>query len=205
MPDSLAPGPNPKPAKTMSSRLLTMKFMQRAAASAAQPTVEEQPETPSPKRPRLSAPSSPAQPLSDLEAVNAALAAEEQKRAEAITRQAAEAGESEWVLDYHGTGGSPVSAYPAKPSILAADSLDTEPQESGRRSFGNFKPKKQVMIMDPNEPDSGRKPKAEVKLHKLNSISGGRGSSGSRISGGGGDGGSGGGKKHSKSGKKRSR
>jgi hypothetical protein len=88
----------------------------------------------------LSAPSSPA-PNSDLEAVNAALAAEERKRAEAIARQAAEAGESEWVLDFHGSGGFPGVAQPV---IVAADSLDGEYEDSGRMSFGNFKPKKKA-------------------------------------------------------------
>lgn len=117
--------------------------MQRSAASAAQASINDDPQTPSPKRPRLSAPSSPAN-NSDLEAVNAALAAEERKRAEAVARQAAEAGESEWVLDFHGSGGFPGAAQPV---IVAADSLDGEFEDSGRMSFGSFKPKKKAYNM----------------------------------------------------------
>ncbi|KAI2639723.1 hypothetical protein GGS26DRAFT_281318 [Hypomontagnella submonticulosa] len=97
----------PTPTKTMSSRLLTMKFMQRAAA------------TPS------SNPSSPATPNSDKQAskrrkvahkpakrddadslaqidqavVQAAIAEEERKRQEALLQHAAELGDARWVLD----------------------------------------------------------------------------------------------------------
>lgn len=121
--------------------------MQRAAASSS-PAVEE-PETPSPKRQRLSANNTPETPNSDLEAVQAALAAEEQKRQDAIARQAAEAGESNWVLNFSisdpAAPTSPVPAYPSRPKIVAADSLDAETQGvsyGGRKSFGNYKPKK---------------------------------------------------------------
>jgi hypothetical protein len=119
--------------------------MQRAAASAA--TKEPQSLTPdegkhTPKRPRLSTePASPSTPQSDLEAISAALAAEEEKRREAITRQAAEAGESEWVLDI------PAVNYSPQPIVLSADSLDTEGDipQGGRRAYGNFKRKKPVV------------------------------------------------------------
>lgn len=141
--------------------------MQRAAATAAantpsgaqSPSVED-PDTPSPKRPRLSATSSPAtpsQPSSDLQAISAAIAAEEQKRAEAVARQAAEAGETEWVIEFPGAEAnstapagyyeaeSVLSAYPGQPMIVAAGSLDAEDEDmlyGGRRSYGNFKRKK---------------------------------------------------------------
>lgn len=121
------------------------QFMQRSAASAAaaQAAVDDDPQTPSPKRARLSAPSSPAN-NADLQAVNAALAEEERKRAEAVARQAAEAGESEWVLDFQGPGGVPGATQPV---IVAADSLDGEFEDSGRMSFGGFKPKKKSYSM----------------------------------------------------------
>jgi hypothetical protein len=142
--------------------------MQRAAATAAaqSPSVED-PDTPSPKRPRLSAnnsPATPPQPSSDLQAISAALAAEEQKRAEAVARQAAEAGETEWVIEFPGAegssysappgyheAGSVLSAYRGQPVILAAGSLDAEDEDmiyGGRRSYGNFKRKKQVSFLD---------------------------------------------------------
>ncbi|KAK7514387.1 uncharacterized protein IWZ02DRAFT_493473 [Phyllosticta citriasiana] len=83
-----------------SNRLLSMKFMQRAAASHN--TTPKSPFTPSgppAKRQRTSATSSPATPT-DYDAVQAAVAAEEAKRAAAMERQAAEAGETRWVLSF---------------------------------------------------------------------------------------------------------
>ncbi|KAK8162363.1 hypothetical protein IWX90DRAFT_487165 [Phyllosticta citrichinensis] len=83
-----------------SNRLLSMKFMQRAAASHN--TTPKSPSTPSgppTKRQRTSAASSPATPT-DYDAVQAAVAAEEAKRAAAMERQAAEAGETRWVLSF---------------------------------------------------------------------------------------------------------
>ncbi|GAD92086.1 hypothetical protein NFIA_040050 [Paecilomyces variotii No. 5] len=138
--------PGAKPEKTMSSRLLTMKFMQRAAHSAANNAAASPSEDgrTTPKRARLStdaAESSPATPSSDLDAISAAIKAEEQKRAEAVARQAAEAGETEWVLDFPGAE-SPVSAYP-QADIVSADSWDVQDEVSGgRRCYGNFKRKK---------------------------------------------------------------
>lgn len=123
--------------------------MQRAAATAA---AKESPRSPSaadstsstPKRQRLTPNQSPAAtPSSDLEAISAALAAEEEKRREAISRQAAEAGESEWVLDY-GAG-----APPAQPLVVAADSLDADDDNmvlGGRQAYGNFKRKKKAEV-----------------------------------------------------------
>lgn len=82
-------------------------------------------------------------PLSDLEAISAALAAEEEKRREAISRQAAEAGESEWVLDI------PAANYNPQPIVLVADSLDAEDEapRGGRRAYGNFTRKKPVVSL----------------------------------------------------------
>lgn len=82
-------------------------------------------------------------PQSDLEAISAALAAEEEKRREAIARQAAEAGESEWVLDI------PAANYNPQPIVLAADSLDAEDEapQGGRRAYGNFMRKKPVVSL----------------------------------------------------------
>ncbi|KAJ5088999.1 hypothetical protein N7532_007683 [Penicillium argentinense] len=147
MTDELPIGPKraSNPDKPMSSRLMTMKFMQRAAATAA----EKEPQTPGSdenvpkaKRPRLSTEaSSPGTPQSELDAISAALKAEEDKRRDIVTRQAAEAGDSEWVLE------DPfVNAYPTQPNVVAADSLDApdDAPVGGRRSFGNFKGKKTV-------------------------------------------------------------
>ncbi|KAI2793474.1 hypothetical protein POX_a00054 [Penicillium oxalicum] len=121
--------PSVKTEKNMSSRLLTMKFMQRAAASAA----AKEPQSPAAgdgdvraKRPRLSTEAEGSRtPQSDLEAISAALAA-------------AEAGESEWVLDI------PTTPYTPQPIVLSAGSLDAEDDlpQGGRRAYGNFVRKK---------------------------------------------------------------
>ena len=76
--------------------------MQRSAAKPTNtPITPSTPAGPPSKRQRLSTGSSfPATTSSDYEAVRAALAAEELKRAQAIERQAAEAGETRWVLSF---------------------------------------------------------------------------------------------------------
>ncbi|OJD09447.1 hypothetical protein ACJ73_10307, partial [Blastomyces percursus] len=163
--------PTPKSPKTMSSRLLTMKFMQRAAAASASsipsthtnthtpstPTpsqLQQQPydtlnaSTPSPKRQKTSShskstSSTPATGNTDLEAISAAIRAEEEKRAAAIARQAAEAGEEEWVIEY------PPGTFPEPPPQTAMDGgsaygfgdVGDEEAMSGRQSFGGFKRK----------------------------------------------------------------
>ncbi|PGH09776.1 hypothetical protein GX51_00460 [Blastomyces parvus] len=158
---------NPKSPKTMSSRLLTMKFMQRAAAASVSSTpttqspstptpsqLQQQPydtlnaSTPSPKRQKTSshsasAPSTPARSNADLEAISAAIRAEEEKRAAAIARQAAEAGEEEWVIEY------PPGTFPEPPSQTVMDGGAAygfgdggdEEVMGGRLSFGGFKRK----------------------------------------------------------------
>ncbi|KXX73625.1 hypothetical protein MMYC01_209878 [Madurella mycetomatis] len=96
--------------KTMSSRLMTMKFMQRGAAAAAAAGASEasSPATPrsddgSAKRQKTShassAADSPATPLYDQRAIQAALEEEEKKRQAAIEKRAAELGDSHWVLE----------------------------------------------------------------------------------------------------------
>ncbi|KAK3987922.1 hypothetical protein QBC44DRAFT_113031 [Cladorrhinum sp. PSN332] len=97
--------------KAMSSRLMTMKFMQRgaaAAAAAASPISPSSPATPqsadssSSKRRKFShagsATGTPATPLYDQKAIQAALEEEEKKRLAAVEKRAAELGDSHWVL-----------------------------------------------------------------------------------------------------------
>lgn len=125
--------------------------MQRAAASSSPAPIED-PETPSPKRQRLSTttsePATTPGPASDLDAVNAALAAEEQRRADAIARQAAEAGETNWVLDFEGPAVKTTAS--SQPMIVAADSLDAEDQElsnGGRKTYGGFKSRSRRIVV----------------------------------------------------------
>ncbi|KAK4140535.1 uncharacterized protein C8A04DRAFT_39834 [Dichotomopilus funicola] len=104
--------------KTMSSRLMTMKFMQRGAAAAAAaaatsntPTTSNSPvntpsnDGPTKRRkvshtPSTSGAGSPATtPLFDQQAIKAALEQEEKRNRAAIERRAAELGDSHWVLE----------------------------------------------------------------------------------------------------------
>ncbi|KAI0840442.1 hypothetical protein F5Y06DRAFT_262774 [Hypoxylon sp. FL0890] len=94
----------PTPPKSMSSRLLTMKFMQRAAASPlsspATPNSDEQ----ASKRRKVSHDSTKRElrdslPQIDQSAIQAAIAEEERKRQEALIQHAAELGDARWVLD----------------------------------------------------------------------------------------------------------
>ncbi|KAE8356692.1 hypothetical protein BDV28DRAFT_145016 [Aspergillus coremiiformis] len=203
-----SPASGSKPDKTMSSRLLTMKFMQRAAATAAAQESSQTPSaegsnTPTPKRQRVApgeqSQSPPATHWKDLEAISAALAAEEGKRREAITRQAAESGETEWVLDF-GAENS-VNPYAPPPFIVADNSLDADDYDNlaygGRQSYGNFRRKKKTETRNAGDDEPGpdddededgddvdsmiNKAKAKAskqppkfKLSQLTSISGGR-------------------------------
>ncbi|KAI1878202.1 uncharacterized protein JN550_000384 [Neoarthrinium moseri] len=98
------------PPKGMSSRLLTMKFMQRAAASTSSPA--SSPSTPksdesSSKRRKIShaTPTTTkdeqleVQSLVDQKAIQAALEEGERKREEALVKHAAELGDARWVLN----------------------------------------------------------------------------------------------------------
>ncbi|KAL4988905.1 hypothetical protein BDW68DRAFT_83630 [Aspergillus falconensis] len=188
MPSPLSSGSKPtKPEKNMSSRLLTMKFMQRAAASAAtkeaaQSASGSESTDSTPKKRRVSAADgSPAAPSSDMKAISAALAEEEERRREAISRQAAEAGETEWVLDFEGA--DTVNQY-AQPLVLADSSLDADDDDlgcAGRQLYGNYKRKNKTKPSSEEAEDGGNSPKPRptdkqkrVNLDTITSISGGR-------------------------------
>ncbi|OOF89928.1 hypothetical protein ASPCADRAFT_212379 [Aspergillus carbonarius ITEM 5010] len=176
-----SPSSGSKPDKSMSSRLLTMKFMQRAAATnaareASQPTsTDESKLSTPPKRQRLSTgPADSPTPRSDLDAISAALAEEEEKRKEALARQAQDSGDTEWVLDY-----APVAQYAPPPFVVADGSLDADDDEiaGGRQAYGNFKRKKKTVSgeeAEENDDGSIKKEKPRVKVSQLTSISGGR-------------------------------
>ena len=133
--------------------------MQRAAASNSlssaqtnkgKPTGRKNEESdesdPSPKRQRLSS-HRDSRSISEMDAVSAALKAEEEKRAAAIARQAAEAGETEWVLEY------PTGTLPSVPSQThtASDNDFPEPDDvefEGRRGYGGFKSKKRNYVSE---------------------------------------------------------
>jgi M-phase phosphoprotein 6 len=143
----------------MSSKLLTMKFMQRAAASSTTSSPST-PDQPPPKRQRIGDTSPEildVDSLADKRAVQAALAAEEAKRQIALERQAADAGDTRWVLTFkpelktpHIKGEAAIKvvetgfaaidhALPAQITSTDDEGVNSDrPLIIGRRSFGKF-------------------------------------------------------------------
>lgn len=141
--------------------------MQRAAASSPISSPQT-PDQPSAKRQKFSSAPSPATPSADLQAIQAALAAEEAKRSEAVERQAAEAGETKWVLSFRdeqgavdghaaGTMRGVANGYTDIDRATETDMHDEEPWRPlvvGRRSFGKFNRAIEVSL-DEHQPVSG--------------------------------------------------
>ena len=156
-----------KPPKAMSSRLLTMKFMQRAAASSPLSSPST-PDRPSAKRQKTGSAASPSSPfdvnsLADQKAIETALASEEAKRQIALDKQASEAGDTRWVLNFQQNGSKSKgpgwgSLRIQQASFAAIDRnaaatpramyLEEESSDNaiiaGRRSFGKFNRKLEV-------------------------------------------------------------
>ena len=176
---SYASRPPAQTAKTMSSRLLTMKvcnnlhksphqkvtpdqvhfqFMQRAAAAAASsPSAPSQdPQTPPAKRQKISAPSSAPAGLSDLQAVRGALKAEEDRRLEALDRVGADVGETKWVLscvdadEANGEAARNMQVLTTGYSEIDHGGIDATYGVKGRRWFGKSNHKFQVCLLDGN-------------------------------------------------------
>lgn len=144
--------------KSMSSRLLTMKFMQRAANTSPSSRAPPSPDEPSPKRQKKdSNPSTPTKfnvdALADRSAIQAALANEEAKRQAALEKQASELGDTRWVLNFEDQralgGASPLTLRVVETGFAnldttplkvqyADDITAEEPVMVGRRSFGKF-------------------------------------------------------------------
>lgn len=135
--------------------------MQRAAASSPISSPQT-PDLPSAKRQKHCNAPSPATPSADLQAIQAALAAEEAKRSEAIERQAAEAGETKWVLSFRDEEGA-VDSHAAGTMRIVTNSYtdidratetythDEEPYKPlvvGRRSFGKFNRALEVSLVE---------------------------------------------------------
>ncbi|KAL8999039.1 MAG: hypothetical protein Q9169_002037 [Polycauliona sp. 2 TL-2023] len=134
----------------MSSRLMTMKFMQRAAASSATPSPQS-PLTPnsapSSKRRKTSTDQSPlpSTPNTDAQIFQAAVDAEDAKRAAAIERVATQAGETKWVLSTTDRVGKS-SFGEKKLQFLTAgySDIDQDIETSGRRTFGRYRHRDEV-------------------------------------------------------------
>ncbi|KAI4257761.1 MAG: hypothetical protein LQ352_001536 [Teloschistes flavicans] len=136
----------------MSSRLLTMKFMQRAASSTSPTTPQISEGPPSKRRKRSSNPQSfSLTPNSDAEVYQAAAHSEDAKRAAAMERIAAEAGETKWVLSTASNGANGKAAegklrfLSAGYSEIDRDSQTSSRGQGGRRSFGHFNKETEVI------------------------------------------------------------
>lgn len=153
--------------KVMSSRLLTMKFMQRAAAaSTPSHSSPAKPDQPSPKRRKIAKEDANTPPkfnvnaLADQKAIQGAIANEDAKKLAALERQADESGDTRWVLSFEeqervangargernlrvaemGWGGVDANR---EGSLVDEDEEEEDEEESapvvvGRRSFGKF-------------------------------------------------------------------
>ncbi|KAL0930827.1 zinc knuckle [Colletotrichum truncatum] len=138
--------PETPPSRGVSSRLLTMKFMQRAAATGS--PAESSPDEPSSKRRKFQN-----SPLTgdfhsfDQTAVQAALKQQEAKRLSALEASRAESADTHWVLD--GSWGKSEDAKNAPPNIVYVGYADIDganeeddsdnAQPVGRKKIGNFK------------------------------------------------------------------
>ncbi|KAF2705771.1 hypothetical protein K504DRAFT_459866 [Pleomassaria siparia CBS 279.74] len=141
--------------KSMSNRLMTMKFMQRGAAKvASEPST---PNGPPSKRVRLSnggysgrAPNAP----SDHEVIQAALAAEEKVRQDAVDKASAKAGETKWVLSFQdpqdGSKTGALEVVEAGFAFLDADDDSDEEEEvrPTRMKFGGGVPREKPVAFD---------------------------------------------------------
>lgn len=139
---------------TASTRLLGMKFMQRAAASGNQSSAPSTPDGRPAKRARLSngtgTPSTPG--LSDQQRLQAAQAEEELQRSAVMARLAAEAGETHWVLNVKEPRAKDAPMNIIQAGFADLDSVDDESSDSedanngattrfvaGRMVFGQLK------------------------------------------------------------------
>ncbi|KAF9691464.1 hypothetical protein EKO04_010896 [Ascochyta lentis] len=125
--------------KSMSNRLMTMKFMQRSAAKnvASSPTT---PNGPASKKVRLSHGGSAA---ADQQILQSALAEEAKKQQEAMDKAAQHTGETKWVLSYkdplEGKRGDSLHVRQAGFAELDAEDSgeeDEEPAQPIRKQYG---------------------------------------------------------------------
>ncbi|KAI4263063.1 MAG: hypothetical protein L6R42_001783, partial [Xanthoria sp. 1 TBL-2021] len=125
-------------------------FMQRAAASSSMPSPQS-PLTPKggppSKRRKISTAQSPLiqstpppTPTTDAQIFQAAVDAEDAKRAAAIERVAAQAGETKWVLSTADGAGKPSSGEKKLQFLTAGYSdIDQDIEMMGRRTFGRYR------------------------------------------------------------------
>ncbi|KAI6246746.1 hypothetical protein HI914_05091 [Erysiphe necator] len=144
--------PNGSAPKSMSTRLLTMKFMQRAAAApvTSVPTISHEHSKIQKKEPDFNVSRQNLDRLVDQNAVLDALAKENEKSLAALDRLATESGDTRWVLDFmeqdHPMPSMSLHVVQAGYANLdnlvsqstATDKPSGESTILGRRSFGRF-------------------------------------------------------------------
>jgi len=126
--------------KSMSNRLMTMKFMQRSAAKNVASSPTATPSGPVSKKVRLSNGGSVA---ADHQILQSALAEEAKKHQEALDKAALHTGETKWVLSYtdplEGKRGDALDVRRAGFAELDAEDSDEEDEEEAqpiRRQYG---------------------------------------------------------------------
>lgn len=142
----------------MSSRLLTMKFMQRAAASSNDPSSPDEHPAKRQKQSGDSSASVDVASLVDQRAIQAAITEEERVRQAALDKAAEQAGDTHWVLKYENQDADEMSSSKKPLRIIETgyasidnddNELDTSsgsPMVSGRRSFGQYN--REVEVID---------------------------------------------------------
>lgn len=142
--------PETPPSRGISSRLLTMKFMQRAVASESNPASPQSAES-SAKRRKVDSPLTGEFHSFDEAAIQAAMKQQEATRQAALSKHKVAAADTPWVLSGFETNGKATAA--ARPSqnvaVVGFTNIDaSEGQEdqlqrvkAGRQRTGNFKSK----------------------------------------------------------------
>ena len=139
--------------------------MQRAAAAgvhtpstptSTRPSDEDSSASVPPAKRRRSDQNIPTSVSSDLDAISAAVKAEEDKRQAALARQAADAGETNWVLEFPGAGTREAEERDEGPVVVSMVSEDAdgawgqgqeeEEEFDGRRGYGGYKRKKKSTV-----------------------------------------------------------
>ncbi|KAH7350006.1 hypothetical protein B0T11DRAFT_290370 [Plectosphaerella cucumerina] len=138
--------PETPPSRGISSRLLTMKFMQRAvAAGSAQNSPQSEPS--STKRRKTDSPLTGEFHSFDESAIQAAMKQQEAIRQAALAKHQADLGDTPWVLSGFSSGARPTKpqgvTYVTFGSIDAVDAVEgaAQPTKIGRRKVGDFKSK----------------------------------------------------------------
>lgn len=121
---------------------------QESNQSAPSPRQNDNADDSAPPEKRQRSDKTAADSSSDVQAISAAVKAEEDKRAAAVAKQAAEAGETEWVL---GFPAGTVAEVRNQPNVISLGSYDAdetgqEAECDGRRGYGGYKRKKRTAV-----------------------------------------------------------